>query len=47
VIVPPGVRIRPIALIAALAIMVVTLLYAAVNRNHPVGPKFSLMHQVR
>jgi len=47
VFVPPRVRARPIALIIALAIMVLTLVYAAVNRSYQVGPNIPPPHQLR
>jgi hypothetical protein len=33
-----GTRIKPIAIIAALVVMITALLYAAMNRSHEVGP---------
>jgi len=44
VFVPPGVRVRPIALIVAVAIVVLTLVYAAVNRNYQVSPNIPPMY---
>ena len=33
-----GTRVKPIAIIAALVVMIAALLYAAMNRSHEVGP---------
>jgi hypothetical protein len=42
--VPPPVRVGPIVLIVALAIMVLTLVYAAVNRAYQVSPNIPPNH---
>jgi hypothetical protein len=33
-----GTRIKPVAIIAALVVMIAALLYAAMNRTHTVAP---------
>jgi hypothetical protein len=45
--VPPGVRVRPIALVLGLAIMVVILVFVAVNRSYQVSPSIPAIHQLR
>jgi len=47
VFVPPGVRVRPIALFLAAAIMILMLVYAAVNRSYQVSPNVPAMHRLR
>jgi hypothetical protein len=37
----------PVAIVAGLVIMIVTLLYAAFNRKHDVSPQVPPMHQAR
>jgi hypothetical protein len=37
----------PVAVVAALVIMIATLLYAAFSRKHDVSPQVPPMHQVR
>ena len=39
-------RIKPVAVIAALVLMIAALLYAALNRSHQVAPA-APMHQTR
>lgn len=41
-----GVRMKPVAIIAALVVMIVALLYVALNRSHEVEPAPPL-HQAR
>jgi uncharacterized phage infection (PIP) family protein YhgE len=41
-----GTRTKPVAIIAAIVIMVAALLYAALNRSHAVAPT-SPVHQAR
>jgi hypothetical protein len=41
-----GTRIKPVAIIAALVLMVGALLYVALNRSHEVSPS-PPMHQSR
>jgi hypothetical protein len=45
--VPPGVRVRPVAILIAAAIMVLALVYSAVNRSYPVIPYMAPLHQLR
>jgi len=47
VIVPPRVRMMPVAVVVGLVIMIATLLYAAFNRKHDVSPQVPPMHQSR
>ena len=47
VFVPPGVRVRPIALFLAVAVMILMLVYAAVNRSYQVSPNVPAKHSVR
>ena len=47
VIVPPRVRMMPVAVVAGLVIMIATLLYAAFNRKHDVSPQVPPVHQTR
>jgi len=43
-----GTRVKPIAIIAALVVMIVALVYAAINRAHEVGPTAPpLIHKTR
>lgn len=42
-----GARIKPIAIIAALVVMIVALLYAAINRTHTVAPNPPAIQKTR
>jgi len=44
---PPRTRVVPVAVVAALVIIIVALLYAAFNRSHEVAPQAAPMHQSR
>jgi len=47
VFVPPGVRVRPIALFLVAAIVILMLVYAAVNRSYQVSPNVPARHWLR